>query len=194
MNIWDLGSQLGDLSKSATVDEYINRQMPDHEMGFPGVIKAMGVGHSQEIAVAVDNEGKQGFIYYWNGRVNRDLLRLIGRADAEIVSVSLSEGGQHLSATGRSGGLWVGKSGEKGFFGWARIFQDVEWTGWTGEELLVKRKNGELRLISAEGERRWLVKGTDYTHCRGIEGKVYCQGPRGLALLDEKGSVSRWVY
>ena len=154
VGFWDLGEQAASFQEGENVQDFINRQLAQRTMNFPGDVTALAAGQGGQLAVAINSPEHQGDLYTWSPEAADD-LSFVGRTNGNVTHLALSPDGYWLAARNQDGSIWVTKSTQAGFSRWALDLkaQSITWN--QNGQLILLQDQAIASYSTNSGEQLW---------------------------------------
>ena len=189
-NVWDAQKGFGGITTTETVQSFINRQSPDHQIGFPGELRAMALGARGHIAVAIDDlqTGKNGLVYHFDASTDAKKLTVLGRTNTKVQTIAISPSSRYVAAVDETGQLFLSKTDDKGFIVFAQKYQNVRHITFLNDDLAIVQP-GRLALIDTQtGNPRFEIN-AEYDKCEANGQSLSCIGRRLLDTISADGTI-----
>ena len=143
-NIWKTKERFSGVSTGETVQEFLNRQSPDHSLAYPGTLRAMALGKNGNVAVALDDPttGKVGLIYRLDTINALGTLAVQARTNTPVSVVAISPSSNYIAAADENGDFYFMNTVEKkGFIAFAKLYKNVRDVVFWGDNPVVLQDN-----------------------------------------------------
>lgn len=176
-NVWNAEKGFGGITMNERVQDFINRQSPDHQLGFPGNVRALGIGKNGYIGVAMDTpeDGKVGLLYLLDSVNAPGKLKNMGRTNTPVKKVMVSSTAEYLAAIDEPGQLYFTSTSNKGFIVFAQAYKDVKDLTMSGNNPIIVRTDKVMALDYRTGIVMYEIAGA-YDKCDVSADKLYCSG------------------
>lgn len=176
-NVWNAEKGFGGIEMNERVQDFINRQSPDHQLGFPGDVRALGMGKNGFIAVAMDtpSDGKVGLLYLLDSVNAPGALKNMGRTNTPVKEVMVSASAEYLAAIDEPGQLYFTSTSDKGFIMFAQGYKDVKDITMHGNNPILVRSDKVVGLDYRTGLELFEISGA-YDKCDVSAAKLFCAG------------------
>jgi hypothetical protein len=176
-NVWNAEKGFGNIAMNERVQDFINRQSPDHQLGFPGDVRSLCIGKNGYIAVAMDtpSDGKVGLLYLLDSVNAPGQLKNMGRTNTPVKKVMVSATAEYLAAIDEPGQLYFTSTSNKGFVIFAQPYKDVKDLAMSGNNPIIVRPDKVMALDYRTGIALYEIPG-NYDKCDVSAEKLYCAG------------------
>lgn len=154
-NIWNTQKKFDGVSMGETVQDFMNRQNPDHSLRYPGNVRAMALGKNGHVAVALDDPttGKIGLLYHLDTVNAPGKLAVLARTNTPVKTIAISPSAAFVAAVDDAGAFYfVNTTGEKkGFIFFAKQFANVHDVVFWGNHPVVLQNDKTVVVDSQTG-------------------------------------------
>ena len=194
-NVWNTEKGFGGIKLNERVQEFINRQSPDHQLGFPGNVTALSIGKNNHLVVALNepDTGKIGRLFHYepsaehvvesSGSSNSvrstrtssktGTLKNLARTNIQVVDVAISPSSKYVAAVDENGQFYFTDTINPGFVVFSKIYQDVKQVMFNDETPILVKKSGVCAVDPDSGIARYEIS-ESYDRCLVAAGMLYC--------------------
>ncbi len=193
-NVWNTRERFAGVSTGETVQDFMNRQSPDHSLRYPGVVRAMALGKDGNIAVAADDpdSGKVGLIYHLDTVNAPGKLAVQARTNTPITAVAISPSSNYISVIDENGDFYfVNTVDKKGFIAFAKLYQKVHDIAFWGNYPVVLQDN-RLAIVDYKNGSVWSEVAERFDKCAVSGDSIYCSGDGYFSVISaQTGKISK---
>ena len=194
-NVWKTEKGFGGIKLNERVQEFINRQSPDHTLGFPGDVTAIAIGKDNHMAIALNetDTGKIGRLFHYDpcepqivessGSSNSvkstktasrtGVLKNLARANNPLKDVAISPSSNYVAAVDVNGQFYFTGTINPGFMIFSKLYQDVKAVMFDNDMPIMLRNNSILAIDQDSGLIKYQIN-ENYDRCLSVTGKLYC--------------------
>lgn len=196
-NVWSTKKGFGGISPAETVQDFINRQSPDHQLGYPGNVTAMSLGVNGNVVVAINYPqdyakdpnaaGKSGLIYHLDTVNAPGKLSVMSRTNSTVKSLAISNNSKYIGAIDTTGQFFFIDMSRKSFVVFGRDYKNVNKIRFAGDDPILVTADSVIILDHLSGAKRFTLNLT-YDDCRmdkaASGNELYCYGDGYLDFYD----------
>ena len=194
-NVWNTEKGFGGIKMNERVQEFINRQSPDHQLGFPGDVTALSIGKNNHLVVALNetDTGKIGRLFHYEPSVEHvettsgssnsvratrtssktGTLKNLARTNTPVVDVAISPSSKFVAAVDEAGQFYFTDTINPGFVVFSKMFQEVKAVMFDDETPILVRKSSVCAVDPNSGLVRYEIP-QSYDRCLVAAGMLYC--------------------
>lgn len=174
-NVWNTQKGFGGITENERVQDFINRQSPDHNLGFPNIIRAVSLGLNGNIAVAIDDpeQNKSGLLYKLDTVNEPGRLKILARTNSLVKKVIISDDAAYVAAFNTSGQLFFTPTDNPGFILFAQKYTDVKDITFYKKTLIVIGASKLTAIDNQNGTSLYEINST-YNRCVTAGEKLIC--------------------
>ena len=194
-NVWKTEKGFGGIKLNERVQEFINRQSPDHQLGFPGDVTAISIGKDNHMAIALNetDTGKIGRLFHYDpgepqiiessGSSNSvkstktssrtGVLKNLARANSPIKNVAISPSSNYVAAVDENGQFYFTGTINPGFMIFSKLYQDVKAVMFDNDMPIMIRNSSVTAIDQDSGLVKYQIN-EKYDRCMSVTGKLYC--------------------
>ena len=193
-NVWNTHDRFGGISTGETVQDFLNRQSPDHSLRYPGVVRALALGKAGNVAVVTDDpeSGKVGLIYHLDSVNAPGKLAVQGRTNTPVTSVAISPSSRYIAAIDANGDFYLVNTGEKkGFIAFSKLYKNVHGITFWGDHPVVLQGDRTV-IVDDKTGTAWREVSERFDTCMASGEMLYCSGDGYLTVVSaQTGKVSK---
>lgn len=174
-NVWNTQKGFGGITENERVQDFINRQSPDHNLGFPNIVRAVSLGLNGNIAVAIDDpeQNKSGLLYKLDTVNEPGRLKILARTNSLVKKVIISDDAAYVAAFNTSGQLFFTPTDNPGFILFAQKYTDVKDITFYKKTLIVVGASKLTAIDNQNGTSLYEINST-YNRCVTAGEKLIC--------------------
>ena len=174
-NVWNTQKGFGGITENERVQDFINRQSPDHNLGFPGIVRALSIGMNGNVAVALDDpaQNKSGLLYKLDTVNEPGRLKILARTNSLVKKILISDDANYVAAVNSSGQLFFTPTNDPGFILFAQKYTDVQDIAFYKKTLIVIGASKLVALDNQNGTSLFEVNAA-YNSCVTAGEKLIC--------------------
>lgn len=174
-NVWNTQKGFGGITENERVQDFINRQSPDHNLGFPNIVRAVSLGLNGNIAVAIDDpeQNKSGLLYKLDTVNEPGRLKILARTNSLVKKVIISDDAAYVAAFNTSGQLFFTPTDNPGFILFAQKYTDVKDITFYKKTLIVIGASKLTAIDNQNGTSLYEINST-YNRCVTAGEKLIC--------------------
>ncbi|MBQ8036641.1 MAG: hypothetical protein IJ268_06575 [Proteobacteria bacterium] len=174
-NVWNTQKGFGGITENERVQDFINRQSPDHNLGFPNIVRAVSLGLNGNIAVAIDDpeQNKSGLLYKLDTVNEPGRLKILARTNSLVKKVIISDDAAYVAAFNTSGQLFFTPTDNPGFILFAQKYTDVKDITFYKKTLIVIGASKLTAIDNQNGTSLYEINSTD-KRCVTAGEKLIC--------------------
>ncbi len=184
-NIWKTKERFSGVSTGETVQDFLNRQSPDHSLAYPGTLRAMALGKNGNVAVALDDPtaGKVGLIYRLDTINAPGTLAVQARTNTPVSVVAISPSSNYIAAADENGDFYFMNTVEKkGFIAFAKLYKNVRDVVFWGDNPVVLQDN-RTAVIDAKTGAAVSEIDERFDRCIVADDNLLCIGDGWLSVI-----------
>ena len=174
-NVWNTQKGFGGITENERIQDFINRQSPNHNLGFPGIVRSVSIGLNGNVAVALDDpaQNKSGLLYKLDTVNEPGRLKILARTNSLVKKVIISDDSNYVAAINTSGQLYFTPTNDPGFILFAQKYTDVQDITFYKKTLIVVGASKLTALDNQNGTPLFEVNAT-YNNCVNAGEKLIC--------------------
>ena len=184
-NVWNTEKGFGAIAANERVQDFVNRQKPDHFLSFPGDVSALSVGIEGHVAIAMDDpaSGKTGLLYHLDSVGAPGKLQVIARTNTHVRAITISPNFDSVSAIDENGQLFSAGTDKKGFYGFSKDYAGVTQVVYHGSNPVIVQPDRLTQIDIASGTPIFEIQAA-YDACSIVKHSLYCMGNGALDIRD----------
>lgn len=194
-NVWKVGKDFGELDPKTRVQDFIRRQSPDHQVGFPGDVTALFFGANGHLVLALNetDTGKVGRLFHFDpgnsqfvettstsnaakttkSSARTGVLKNLVRTNTQVSDVAISASAQYVAAADVDGQFYLAETAVPKFIALETAYNDVKGVLFDGDTPIMVRSEAVTAIDIESKETKFEIP-VSYEQCKVMGKSLVC--------------------